>query len=168
MSNGIKNMLHHQGRRGSGSSVGSRGAPSHQVSAVTRGVSSRGSKSRGSEGSKARNKRAQRRLGKKSKPPHYNDGDVAKHAPVIKASWSRTLEVRNLHRCSVVKHLQLIQLLMVQVKGYFELGNLYYDTLFSMAPELQGLFTRERSEMGIKVLTTSTTSLSALMSSNYS
>jgi len=128
MSNGIKNMLHHQGRRGSGSSVGSRGAPSHQVSAVTRGVSSRGSKSRGSEGSKARNKRAQRRLGKKSKPPHYNDEDVAKHAPVIKASWSRTLEV----------------------KGYFELGNLYYDTLFSMAPELQGLFTRERSEMGIK------------------
>ena len=40
---------------------------------------------------------------------------------------------------------------LLQIKGYFDLGNLYYDTLFGLAPELQYLFTRERSEMGVKV-----------------
>eukprot|EP00288_Rhodomonas_lens_P020008 CAMPEP_0177690586 /NCGR_PEP_ID=MMETSP0484_2-20121128/847_1 /TAXON_ID=354590 /ORGANISM="Rhodomonas lens, Strain RHODO" /LENGTH=494 /DNA_ID=CAMNT_0019201143 /DNA_START=148 /DNA_END=1629 /DNA_ORIENTATION=+ len=115
---------------GSGGSVSSR----HSVSRGGKSASimdsshigSSNNRSSRSSGKGRRKARGSRRVGKKCKPPPYTDED--EHTPIIKESWGRIIEL----------------------KGYFELGGLYYDTLFSMAPELQPLFTLERNEMGVK------------------
>eukprot|EP00288_Rhodomonas_lens_P013074 CAMPEP_0177693350 /NCGR_PEP_ID=MMETSP0484_2-20121128/2353_1 /TAXON_ID=354590 /ORGANISM="Rhodomonas lens, Strain RHODO" /LENGTH=510 /DNA_ID=CAMNT_0019204155 /DNA_START=71 /DNA_END=1600 /DNA_ORIENTATION=+ len=125
------------GRRGSlTQSVGSSSASASKASKAGKSFapSSRSSRRSGSRSSASKGKfeqsksRRQRRVGKKCKPPPYDEADVKKYAPMIRSSWNRVIEL----------------------KGYFELGGLYYDTLFSMAPELQNLFTLERNEMGVK------------------
>ncbi len=71
--------------------------------------------------------RRDRGISRKKCPP-FDEADVGKSAPAIQKSWARALELR----------------------GYFELGNLYYDTVFSDAPDIAPLFTLERERMGAK------------------
>ena len=74
----------------------------------------------------------------RKKPPPFKDEDVKKHSPKIKASWERAMAI----------------------KGYFNLGLLYYDTLFVEAAELGPLFTEERERMGAKFIDMLTASVS--------
>mmetsp|Transcript_29780 Transcript_29780/g.71770 ORF Transcript_29780/g.71770 Transcript_29780/m.71770 type:complete len:1445 (+) Transcript_29780:115-4449(+) len=116
------------GSRASGSRVGSKMGGS-RASKGTRNKSTAKTGSRKGGGGVMGGAVSRRERGApKRKPPPWDDADVAKHAPVVKASWNRCLEV----------------------KGYFELGNLYYDTLFDEAPELSPMFTLERERMGVK------------------
>uniref|UniRef100_A0A7S1DKS7 Globin domain-containing protein n=2 Tax=Hemiselmis andersenii TaxID=464988 RepID=A0A7S1DKS7_HEMAN len=116
------------GSRASGSRVGSKMGGS-RASKGTRNKSTAKTGSRKGGGGVMGGAVSRRERGvPKRKPPPWDDADVAKHAPVVKASWNRCLEV----------------------KGYFELGNLYYDTLFDEAPELSPMFTLERERMGVK------------------
>jgi hypothetical protein len=66
----------------------------------------------------------------RKKCPHFDDAEVSKAAPLIKKSWARAME----------KH------------GYFELGLLYYDTVFSEAQDIAPMFTLERERMGAKFI----------------
>jgi hypothetical protein len=61
-------------------------------------------------------------MGRRTKPPSYTDDDATKFAPIIKSSWGQVMDAL----------------------GYFELGCLYYDTVFADAQDISVLFTRGR------------------------
>jgi hypothetical protein len=73
--------------------------------------------------------RRDRGVSRKKCPP-FDEAEVSKAAPLIKTSWARAME----------KH------------GYFELGLLYYDTVFAEAQDIAPMFTLERERMGAKFI----------------
>lgn len=66
--------------------------------------------------------RLDKRAGKRTKCPPYKEEDAAKHSTVINKTWT----------------------LLLERVGYFELGLLYFDTIFSLTPEIATVFTRGR------------------------
>lgn len=66
--------------------------------------------------------RLDKRSGKRTKCPPFKDEDAAKHSAVINRTWS----------------------LLLERVGYFELGLLYFDTIFSLTPEIATIFSRSR------------------------
>jgi len=70
------------------------------------------------------------RQGRKTKPPPYNEEEMATQSKIVRDSWALALEK----------------------VGYFELGGLFYDTIFSTQTELTHVFTRCREEMAVKLV----------------
>ena len=132
-------------RRGPGSKAssggGSRGGSKISSAVRSRAIRSQAKSSRkGGGGVMVSGAVSRRDRGtSRKKPPPYNEEDVKKYAPIIKASWDKAMAL----------------------KGYFNLGLLYYDTLFTEAPDISPLFTEERERMGAKFIDMLTSSVAA-------